>query len=140
AQRSVGSIQQAAEALVTMVPLNAELEAEVRIAPDDVGLLKTGLPAKVKLDAFPFQKHGTLEAELRTISENTFTTDNRPDSPSHYKALLHLTKVDLRNVPEEQRFLPGMTLVGEIKLGTRSVISYFLYPLIRTFDESLREP
>lgn len=140
AQRSVGSIQQEAEALVTMVPLNAELEAEVRIAPDDVGLLKTGLTAKIKLDAFPFQKHGTLEAELRTISENTFTPDNRPDSPSYYKAMLHLTASELRNVPEDQRFLPGMTLAGEIKLGTRSVISYFLYPLIRTFDESLREP
>ncbi|MCF8506943.1 MAG: HlyD family type I secretion periplasmic adaptor subunit [Caulobacter sp.] len=140
AQRSVGSVQQAAEALVTMVPLHAELEAEVRIMPEDVGPLRTGLPAKIKLNAFPFQKHGTLEGELRSISENTFTPSSQAEGGSYYRAQIKLTVTDLRNLPEGHRLLPGMTLSSEIKLGTRSVISYFLYPLIRTFDESLREP
>ena len=38
------------------------------------------------------------------------------------------------------RLLPGMTVTAEIKVGTRSVISYFLYPLLRGLDDSLKEP
>ena len=35
---------------------------------------------------------------------------------------------------------PGMTVTAEMKVGHRSVISYFLYPLLRGLDESIREP
>ena len=38
------------------------------------------------------------------------------------------------------RLMPGMKVRAEIKVGKRSVISYFLYPVIRALDESLREP
>jgi HlyD family secretion protein len=33
-----------------------------------------------------------------------------------------------------------MTLIAEIKVSERTVISYFLYPLIKAFDEGIREP
>jgi len=33
-----------------------------------------------------------------------------------------------------------MTLIAEIKVSERTVISYFLYPLMKGFDESIREP
>ena len=140
AQRSVGSIVEGAEQLFTLVPLNSELEADVQISPEDVGLLTTGLPVKIKLDAFPFQKHGMMLGDLRTISENTMPSENRQDPRVYYRGRVTLTETQLRNFPETARLIPGMTLSAEIKLGTRSVLSYFLYPLIRTFDESLREP
>ena len=43
-------------------------------------------------------------------------------------------------VPDGFRLIPGMKVRAEIKVGTRSVISYFLYPVIRALDEGLREP
>jgi HlyD family secretion protein len=33
-----------------------------------------------------------------------------------------------------------MTVTAEIKVGRRTVISYFLYPLLRGLDDSIREP
>lgn len=140
AERTVGSVLQAAEPLVTLVPLDSPLEAEVRIAPEDVGHLRGTLPARIKLDAFPFQKHGFLEGELITISHNTFTVDNRPDGPAYFRGTVRLTTTTLRNTPEDTKLLPGMTLTAEAKLGERSVLSYLLYPLMSTFDEGMREP
>ena len=46
----------------------------------------------------------------------------------------------LRGLPEQFHTIPGMTLTAEMKVGRRSVISYFLYPLLRGLDESIREP
>ncbi|WP_207477543.1 HlyD family type I secretion periplasmic adaptor subunit [Arenibaculum pallidiluteum] len=138
--RSVGSIQQEAEPLMTLVPLNSKLEAEVKVDPRDVGLIATGMPVQVKLDAFPYQKHGMIHGDLRTISENTIKPQNQQDNRSFYRARVGLDEIKLRAMPENYRLLPGMTVGAEIKLGTRSVLSYFLYPLVRTFDESLTEP
>jgi HlyD family secretion protein len=46
----------------------------------------------------------------------------------------------LHALPETFQMIPGMTVTAEMKVGHRSVISYFLYPLLRGLDESIREP
>lgn len=48
--------------------------------------------------------------------------------------------MELKKVPGDTRLTPGMTLTAEIKVSQRSVLSYFLYPLLKTFDEGIREP
>jgi len=136
---------QEAETLITLVPLGTTLEAEVEINASDVGYVAVGDKVRVKLDAFPFQRHGLLEGRLRTVSEDAFV--RKPGDPvatdgpaNYYRARVQLTTTQLRNVPEQTRLLPGMGVRGEILVGDRRVITYFLYPLIRAFDESLREP
>jgi HlyD family secretion protein len=142
AQRSVGSVMKEAEPLYTLVPLNSPLEAEVLVEGRDVGQVKTASLTRVKLEAWPFQKHGTLEGEVRTLSEDVFNPDPKKDAEArpHYKARVKLTSTELRNVPSSFRLIPGMAVTAEIKAGERSVISYFLYPLLRGLDESIREP
>jgi HlyD family secretion protein len=142
AQRSVGSVMKEAEPLYTLVPLNSPLEAEVLVEGRDVGQVKTAARTRVKLEAWPFQKHGTLEGEVRTLSEDVFNPDPKKDEEArpHYKARVKLTSTELRSVPEHFRLIPGMAVTAEIKAGERSVISYFLYPLLRGLDESIREP
>lgn len=142
ARRSIGSVVQAAEPLFTLVPLNVRLEAEVTVAADDIGHIGTGDPARIKFDAFPFQKHGTVEGEVVSISQDSFAREGAtaPGDAVFYKVRVAVGEVALRNLPDDFRMLPGMTVSAEINAGERTVISYFLYPLIRGLDESLREP
>ncbi|WP_112661846.1 HlyD family type I secretion periplasmic adaptor subunit [Microvirga flavescens] len=145
AQRSVGSVMRQAEPLFVLVPANVTLEAEVFIEPKDIGHVGAGQPARIKFDAFPFQKHGTALGTVRTISRDAFPSDPK-DTEARlggalvYKARLNIDEVDLRGIPNGIRLLPGMAVQGEIGVGRRSVISYFLYPLLRGLDESIREP
>ena len=44
------------------------------------------------------------------------------------------------DVPRSFRLIPGMAVTAEIKAGERTILSYFLYPLLRGLDESIREP
>ncbi|MEO5377979.1 MAG: HlyD family type I secretion periplasmic adaptor subunit [Magnetococcus sp. DMHC-6] len=143
AKRSVGSVVREAEPLFTLVPLNTPLEAEVEVETADIGLLRVEDSAKIKLDAFPFQKHGTLEATLRTFSQDAFPRTQQMamvKGEAFYIGRLKLGPMTLVQVAKNTRLLPGMALTAEIKVGHRSVISYFLYPLIRMLDEGLREP
>lgn len=150
AERSVGSIIQQAEPFMTLVPFNSNIEVEVDVGSKDIGRIRTGDAVRIKLDAFPFQRHDTLPGKVRVISEDTFQRNNvdamgrspseRVSADSFYRARVSLLSTQLRNVPEGFRLLPGMKVRAEIKVGRRSVISYFLYPVIRALDESLREP
>ncbi|MDD2462383.1 MAG: HlyD family type I secretion periplasmic adaptor subunit [Desulfobulbus sp.] len=150
AERSVGSILQQAEPFITLVPTGSILEAEVYVDSKDIGRIRTGDMVRVKLDAFPFQRHETLPGKVRVISENAFQKNNAkmlltPEpgqdlAEAYYRTRITLLSTQLRNVPDGFRLIPGMKVRAEIKVGKRSIISYFLYPIIRALDESLREP
>jgi hemolysin D len=142
AKLSPGSIVKEAETFFTLVPLNVVMEAEVNIDSVDVGYIKLGHPVHLKLDAYPFQKHGMLEAKVRTISEDAFRRDPgaKTGADAYYLARITLEKGDLKNMLESARLLPGMTLSAEIKVGQRSVMSYLSWPLTKGMSEAIREP
>jgi hemolysin D len=142
AKLSPGSVARAAEPLFTLVPLGAELEIEVQLQSTDIGYVKQGDKVRIKFDAFPFQKHGALDGELRIISEDAFRSDkaNSGGMDSYYQARIRLTNTKLNRLPKHARILPGMTVSAEIVVGKRSLISYVLWPLIKALNESVREP
>lgn len=147
AKKSVGSIIREAEPLITLVPLDVPIEAEVRIDASDIGFVRVGNPVRIKLDAYPFQKYGALQGKVQILTQDAFISDQAQPQPAgkrsggaYYLARVSLETTRLDNVGDDFRLLPGLSLSGEIKVGERSVISYFLYPIIRTMDESLKEP
>ncbi|MBF0143103.1 MAG: HlyD family type I secretion periplasmic adaptor subunit [Magnetococcales bacterium] len=140
APRTTGSIIRQAEVLLTLVAVDSPLQAEVNIPARDIGYLRKGDRARVKLDAIPFQRHGTLEGAISTISEDIFEEELDGRKQPVYRARLTLKQNTLRELPKDFRLIPGMSAVAEIKVGTRSLLSYFFYPILRTLDSSLREP
>jgi HlyD family secretion protein len=141
AKLSQGSIAREAEPLFTLVPLNEELVAEVQIESADVGYVKQGDPVHIKVDAYPFQRHGTLDATVTTISADAFRRENDATGTSgYYLSRIALGAAKLKKMPERSTLLPGMTLTAEIVVGKRSVMSYLLWPLTKAMDESIREP
>ena len=142
AKLSVGSVIQGGATFFTLVPVDTKLEAEIQIDAMDVGYVKLGDVSRLKMDAFPFQRHGFIEGEVRTISEDAFRKEADPgqNMDAYYKSRIALTNTHLRKLPEQARLLPGMTLSAEIVVGKRSVISYLLWPIKRAVDESMQEP
>lgn len=139
-KKSVGSVLKDAEPLFVLVPLDAKLELEVEVAPADVAEIRVGDTVRIKIEAYPFQKHGTATGKITSISGDTFSRQTALGGQAYY----YLVRASLEDTRLSQligptRLLPGMTVTGEIITGKRTVISYFLYPVIRLFDESLRE-
>lgn len=142
AKLSVGSVVREAETFFTLVPISADLEAEVQIDSLDVGYVKPGDKVHLKLDAFPFQKHGVLEAKIRSISEDAFRRETQAGGgmDAYYRAQIKIGSLKLKHMDSRNRLLPGMTLSAEIVVGRRSVMSYLVWPLTKALDEALREP
>jgi hemolysin D len=136
----VGSVIQQAEPLFTLLPLNAPLELLAEVTPSDIGRLRVGDPVRIKVDALPYQRHGTLDGGVRLISEDTFERDGPLGREAVYRVWATLESTAFRDVPEDFRLIPGMTGTGEIQIGSRQLLSYFVYPVLRVLDESFREP
>ena len=151
ANRSVGSVLQGGEPFITIVPADAPLIANVSITSGDVGSTAPGDKVEVKVDAFPFQRHGMLHGFLRSISEESFSQQTAATAATpqvgqtsnggaFHRAQIELTDLTLHDLPAGAHLIPGMTVAAEIEVGSRSIISYFIYPLIRGLHESMREP
>jgi len=142
AKLSRGSVVQGGGAFFTLVPLGTELEAEVQIESMDVGYVKLGDRSRLKLDAYPFQRHGVLNGEVRMVSEDAFRREAGAGQAvdAYYQSRISLGNMQLEKMPEQARLLPGMTLTAEIVVGKRSIISYLLWPLTKALDESMQEP
>jgi HlyD family secretion protein len=147
AMRSAGSVLREAEPLITEMPADAALIADVTIASEDIGYLKPGVPAVVKVSAFPFERHGMLPGSLRAIAQEPLgseaatgiSTPRSANGAGFHRAIVALASLQLSHLPPGARLIPGMTVTAELKVGSRSVISYFLDPIKQGLDDSFHE-
>jgi hemolysin D len=142
ARLSIGSVLKPGDPFITLMPIDTKLEAEIRISSRDIGFVRAGDPCTMKVDAFNAAEHGTASGKVRWISEGAFTTDEdgKPLDYTYYKARCSVEASNFRGVPGNFRLIPGMTLQGDIKVGTRSVAMYLLGGMIKSVGEAMREP
>jgi len=124
----------------TLVPLGGPVEAEIQVPSREIGFIRVGDTVNVKLDAYPFVRHGTAKGVITTISEGSFTeADNQVKTP-FFKARVRIDEAKLRNVPDSFRLIPGMTVQGDVLVGHRTILSYLVEGGMRTGSEAMREP
>jgi HlyD family type I secretion membrane fusion protein len=143
AKLSVGSVLTEAAPLFTLVPIDAPLEAEIRIDADDIGFVRPGDPVAIKLAPYTYLEHGYVEGHLRVLSADAVTTtEDRNAAPTrpYYKGYVTLDRVRLRDVPKDFKLLQGTPVTADIKVGQRTLLSYLLTGALRTVDGAMREP
>lgn len=154
---TVGGVVPAAQPLMLIVPSAHTVELEAYVENKDIGFMKEGQSAHVKIDAYEYSKYGTLPAIVSHVSRDAVDfsgngtgqlankeQDNKKGGAPGSQGLMYAVKVSLQNpkILVEGRALPiipGMSGSVEIKTGERRIISYVLSPLITHTRESLNE-
>ena len=141
ATHTSGSVLAPGAVLMTVVPDGEGLLAEVWLQNQDAGFVRVGLPAKLKLASFPFQRYGMLEGRVLRISADS--TERQSGDPARaalaYRALVELTAQELRAGDTAHALLPGMQLTAEIRLADRTILEYLLSPVQKIAAEAGRE-
>ncbi len=132
ATHTAGTVAAPGTILMTLVPKDERLVAEVWIGNTDVGFVRAGQPAKIKLAPFQFQKYGMLEGRVRQVSADA-------SEGFAYRALVELESQAIAVEGERLPIAPGMQVAAEIRLGTRTVMEYLLSPVQKAFHEAGRE-
>jgi hemolysin D len=133
---TIGAIAQSGQTTMLVVPENDTLEVVVEIKSKDVGFLHVGQNAEVKVDAYPYVRHGSYKSVIVQISPDTIKTGDQANKEKPFLCTL-TTRSDI----SQPKFsvLPGMSVLAEIKTGSRPVISYLLSPLSEALDKSFKE-
>ena len=135
-----GAVFTEGSVLVTMVPTGGDLAVEFDISPKDISKLVPESEITIQLEALPAQKHGDLSGRLTYLSADTVSEnlDGKPENT--YRALAKIEEIKLRDTPPNFRLIPGMKVTGKFKVGERRLITYFIYPILRTIGSSFSEP
>ncbi len=136
---SIGSVIEPNQTILKLVPMKSPLEVELDVSSKDIGWLKKGNQVQVHLESFSFQRYGEILGKIIAISPDSMHLKEGV-TDLIYKVRVKIVKNKLHSVPNYFRLLPGMSLVGNIIVGKRSIISYFMDPLKKAFYTSLSEP
>ncbi|MBW4671744.1 MAG: HlyD family secretion protein [Cyanomargarita calcarea GSE-NOS-MK-12-04C] len=124
---------QAGEELLSILPEGEELQLEVKVFNRDIGFIREGMRAKVKMATFPFQEFGTIEGQVVQISPNAIVDkDLGLVFPTRIKLNKHTVQVRGANVA----FTPGMSANGEIVTRKKSILTFITEPVTRRFSEA----
>ena len=136
---TVGGIVTDAQPLLQIVPDDVKLQFEVYADNKDIGFIKVGQEAEVKVRTFNFQKFGMVKAEVEEISADA--VDNPQDVAKHdkFKLLLNPVINDMNINGEQANLTVGMGVTAEIKIKEKRIIDFFLDPFRKYTHEALRE-
>ena len=148
--------------LAIISPSEGALQVEALVSNLDIGFLKTGQEAAIKVDAFPFTRFGVLHGKVEKIAAEAVdetaakreladaTSAGSPgvapsaSAPGQAQSFvfpvtisLDASTIDIDGRPTP--LAPGMTVTAEIRTDSRRVIDYLLSPLARVASEAMRE-
>jgi len=133
---NVGAVVTPAQELMLIVPRGEALEVEAILENRDIGFVEVGQRVEVKIDTFPFTRYGTIGGEGIGLSTDA-VTDAQKGLVYKMRVLMERSQIDVDG--RRVNLGPGMATSVEAKTGTRRIIEYFLSPLLRYRDESVRE-
>lgn len=136
AVHTVGGVVTPAQALMIVVPRDDPLEIEAFIENKDIGFVHPGQTAQVKVETFPYTKHGTVPAKVVHVSTDAIQDEKRG---LVFAARLALGRSTIPVNGSPVNLSPGMAVTAEIQTDRRRVIEYFLSPLLQYATESFRE-
>lgn len=133
---TVGGVVTEAQQLMLLVPEEEILEVEVFLENKDIGFVEEGMPSEIKIHTFPFTKYGVIDGQVITISDDAVVDENMG---LIYSMRVLMKKNTILVKGKEVRLMPGMAVTAELKTGKRRIVEFFLAPLLKAKNESIRE-
>jgi len=161
---TLGSAVAANQPLLTIVPENTPLIAEIFLNNNDIGYVRIGQPVELKLDSFPFTQYGTVAGTVKWISADAeFQNPQALDRPGGSGRAGGGSQVSGGDVPEQraggltyraqialsseganifvkgrsQALQSGMSLQADIQTDRRNLIQLLLNPLEKGWSEGV---
>ena len=126
-----------------IVPLSPRVLVEARVKPSDIGFVRVGQPAEVKLTAYDYTSYGSLRGTISYISPDALGDAEprggaAPDN-TYYRVIIRTERTStLREKGKPLPVLPGMTATVDMRTGERSVLNFLLRPMLKS-KEAFRE-
>ncbi|GHF14978.1 HlyD family type I secretion membrane fusion protein [Kordiimonas sediminis] len=130
-----GAVVRPGDLLMSIVPVQDSLVAEVRVSPRDVGHVILGQNVLIRVDTYKYGQYGGVEGTVVRISPDTFIDDQ---GQAYFKTWVQLSKNHVGK-NEANLIATGMTVVADIKTGEKSLLAYLLRPVRNSLQVAFSE-
>ena len=135
-QHTIGGVVQPGEAIMEVVPARDTLVVETKLSPIDVGYVRVGQKADVKILTYDFLRYGSLPGLVKNVAADT-STDLSGDP--YFRVEIETERNYLGKDPGSLPITPGMQAEINIKTGTRSVFNFLISPVLKTWHAAFKE-
>lgn len=136
---TIGGVVAPGAPIMEIVPIGSRVLVEARIKPRDIGFVRLGQEAEVKLAAYDYTTYGGLHGKIEYISPDALGDDNKAAADqTYYRVTLRADRSTLKEKGKPLPILPGMTGMVDVRTGERSVLSFILRPMLKS-KEAFRE-
>ena len=137
---TVGGVVRQGDTVMELLPGGNNLVVETKIMPADIGFVKIGQTASVKLDAYDYSIYGGMLGNVSYISPDVLTEETKQGPMTYYRVRVMITGTEFKGDKASQiQVRPGLTASVEIKAMDRTVLSYLIKPLSKTMSMSMGE-
>ncbi len=133
----VGQSVAANETILKLVPTGDGIVVNALVENADIGRIAVGMPATIKIRAYEFARFGAIEGTVEQISADAIAAETQGEPPSF--AVRIATDQDQLAPDGSLPVLPGMAVDVEIRIGERTVLSYFTDSLTRVKERAFKE-
>lgn len=132
---NVGEVVQPGLTIAEIAPIDSPLVLSAKIPNQQAGLVQVGMPAQVKVDAFPYQEYGVLSGTVLTVSPAA--KDDQRLGPV-YEVEISLDRSTIRHQGQTILLRAGQTATAEIVLRQRRILDVLLDPFQKLRKDSLK--
>ncbi|MFM7000894.1 MAG: HlyD family efflux transporter periplasmic adaptor subunit, partial [Limnohabitans sp.] len=137
---TLGGVVRQGDTVMELLPGGNHLIVETKIMPADIGFVKMGQTASVKLDAYDYSIFGGMRGTVSYISPDVLTEESKQGPVTYYRVRVMITGTEFTGDKASQiQVRPGLTASVEIKAMERTVLSYLTKPLAKTVSMSMGE-
>ena len=140
---TLGGVLRAGDELLQVVPVDDQLIVEAKVLPRDIALIRPGLKATIKFDAYDYTVFGIVDGEVTYVSADSMRDESqRGDSPAATYYRVHIrttTPGPVTRTGRQIEVLPGMIAQVDIRTGQRTLLTYLLKPVTKTLTEAFKE-
>ena len=123
--------------LMKLVPADEGLQVEARVANEDIGRVREGMSAVVKVRAYDYLRYGSLKGTVRKVAADA--SPERETGALRYTVTVEVDRQRLGAEPGSQELAPGMMVDVELEVGERTILSYLTDRLIKLHDGAFKE-
>lgn len=116
--------------LMTIVPAGAKLRAELAVPSAAIGFVKRGQQVRLAIDAFPYQRFGTVIGTVQTVSASAVNTQGLNGTTiAVYPVTVTIDQPRIAAYGRSEPLVSGMTLSARIVTEKRSLLEWLFEPL-----------
>ena len=157
---STGQVLESGSEVMRVVPEGSHLDIQAYLTNDEIGFVKAGQDATIKVDAFPYTQYGTINGVVLKVGKDavsaaqaqadladssfTMTTSSAGNTSQSSDSLVFPITVQLDsnyigNMKGKAYVSPGMSVSVDINTGKRTILDYLFAPLVDITSSALHE-